>query len=92
MKTTGIVRNLDSLGRVVIPMDLRRTLGIGEKDALEVFVDGERIILKKYAPGCYLCGDVEGKLDTFYDRHICMKCIKEISEHADNIKASLSTK
>ncbi|BFH59419.1 AbrB/MazE/SpoVT family DNA-binding domain-containing protein [Paenibacillus azoreducens] len=90
MKATGIVRYLDGLGRVVIPMELRRTLGIGEKDPLEIFVDGERIILKKYQPGCYICGDVDGELETFYDRPICLKCIKEIGKHAEKIKASFS--
>ena len=52
MKSTGIVRKVDELGRVVIPIELRRTLGIGEKDALEIYVDGERIMLKKYEPAC----------------------------------------
>ncbi|MEV2354245.1 AbrB/MazE/SpoVT family DNA-binding domain-containing protein, partial [Paenibacillus larvae] len=68
MKATGIVRKLDDLGRVVIPKELRRTLGIGEKDALEIYVDGERIVLKKYEPGCYLCGGISGDLQTFFDR------------------------
>jgi AbrB family transcriptional regulator, transcriptional pleiotropic regulator of transition state genes len=56
MKSTGIVRKVDELGRVVIPIELRRTLGIGEKDALEIYVDGERIMLKKYEPACIFCG------------------------------------
>ena len=50
MKSTGIVRKVDELGRVVIPIELRRTLGIAEKDALEIYVDDEKIILKKYKP------------------------------------------
>ncbi|MDT2275133.1 AbrB/MazE/SpoVT family DNA-binding domain-containing protein [Paenibacillus larvae] len=78
MKATGIVKKLDHLGRVVIPKELRGTLGIGEKDALEIYVDGERIILKKYEPGCYLCGKVGGDLQTFFDRNICPNCIVEI--------------
>lgn len=52
MKSTGIVRKVDELGRVVIPIELRRTLGIDEKDALEIYVDNERIVLKKYEPAC----------------------------------------
>ena len=48
MKATGIVRRVDDLGRVVIPIELRRTLGIGEKDSLEIFVDGDSVILRKY--------------------------------------------
>ncbi|MET3576214.1 AbrB/MazE/SpoVT family DNA-binding domain-containing protein [Bhargavaea ullalensis] len=60
MKSTGIVRKVDELGRVVIPIELRRTLGIKEKDALEIYVDDEKIILKKYMPNmtCAITGDV----------------------------------
>lgn len=60
MKSTGIVRKVDELGRVVIPIELRRTLGIAEKDALEIYVDDEKIILKKYKPSmtCHITGEV----------------------------------
>jgi AbrB family transcriptional regulator, transcriptional pleiotropic regulator of transition state genes len=60
MKSTGIVRKVDELGRVVIPIELRRTLGIAEKDALEIYVDDDRIILKKYKPNmtCQITGEV----------------------------------
>ncbi|MGP4947693.1 MULTISPECIES: AbrB/MazE/SpoVT family DNA-binding domain-containing protein [Bacillus] len=60
MKSTGIVRKVDELGRVVIPIELRRTLGIAEKDALEIYVDNEKIILKKYKPNmtCQITGEV----------------------------------
>lgn len=60
MKSTGIVRKVDELGRVVIPIELRRTLGINEKDALEIYVDDDRIILKKYMPNmtCAITGEV----------------------------------
>ncbi|KAB8126551.1 AbrB/MazE/SpoVT family DNA-binding domain-containing protein [Gracilibacillus oryzae] len=60
MKSTGIVRKVDELGRVVIPIELRRTLGINEKDALEIYVDDERIILQKYKPNmtCAITGDI----------------------------------
>lgn len=60
MKSTGIVRKVDELGRVVIPIELRRTLDIAEKDALEIYVDGDRIILKKYKPNmtCQVTGEV----------------------------------
>ncbi|TCP22560.1 AbrB family transcriptional regulator [Scopulibacillus darangshiensis] len=60
MKSTGIVRKVDELGRVVIPIELRRTLGINEKDALEIYVDDDKIILKKYKPSmtCQITGDV----------------------------------
>lgn len=48
MKSTGIVRKVDELGRVVLPIELRRTLGIEERDAIEIFVDGDKIVLRKY--------------------------------------------
>jgi len=59
MKSTGIVRKVDELGRVVIPIELRRTLGIDKKDALEIYVDDEHIILKKYEPACIFCDNAK---------------------------------
>ena len=56
MKSTGIVRKVDELGRIVLPIEMRRTLGIGEKDSLEIFIDGETVVLKKYSPACIFCG------------------------------------
>lgn len=60
MKSTGIVRKVDKLGRVVIPIEVRRTLGIKEKDPIEIFIDGEQIVLKKYtaAKACFVTGEV----------------------------------
>jgi len=59
MKSTGIVRKIDPLGRIVLPKELRKTLGINEKDPLEIFVDGESIILSKYEPACIFCWSVK---------------------------------
>lgn len=59
LKSTGVVRKVDELGRIVIPIELRRTMGIEEKDALEIYVDSEKIILKKYEPACIFCGNAE---------------------------------
>ncbi len=56
MKTTGVIRQLDSLGRIVLPIELRRTLDIGPKDLLEIFVEGTSVILRKYEPDCLFCG------------------------------------
>ncbi len=79
MKATGIVRKVDDLGRVVIPVELRRTLNIDIKDPLEIYVDGDQIILKKYEPTCIFCG--EGKdIKTFDGKNICPSCIKKISK------------
>jgi len=69
MKSTGIVRKVDELGRVVLPIELRRTLDIAEKDALEIYVDEESIILKKYEPACIFCDNAKAlqysKVKTF---------------------------
>lgn len=56
MKSTGIVRKVDDLGRIVLPIELRRTLDINERDSIEIFVDGNQIVLKKYSPSCIFCG------------------------------------
>ncbi|WP_256846878.1 AbrB/MazE/SpoVT family DNA-binding domain-containing protein [Paenibacillus sp. Pae108] len=77
MKATGIVRKVDELGRVVLPIELRRTLGIGEKDALEIYVDGERIMLKKYQPACIFC-DSADKVSYFKGKIVCGKCVSEM--------------
>ncbi|WP_155837515.1 AbrB/MazE/SpoVT family DNA-binding domain-containing protein [Aneurinibacillus terranovensis] len=77
MKATGVVRKVDELGRVVIPIELRRNLGIAEKDGLEIFVDDEKIILKRYAPACIFCDSAES-ITNFKGRNICSHCMKEL--------------
>ena len=77
MKSTGVVRRVDELGRIVIPIELRRTLDIAEKDALEIYVDGEQIILKKYEPACIFCGD-DRDVVNYKGKNICKNCIKGI--------------
>lgn len=79
MKSTGIVRKVDELGRVVIPIELRRNLDIEVKDALEIFVDGEHIILKKYAPACIFCGQAKDVV-SFKGKNICPACLEELKE------------
>ncbi len=76
MKSTGIVRKVDELGRVVIPIELRRTLNIEEKDALEIYVDGEHIILKKYEPACIFCGNAKD-VAQYKGKNICPSCMAE---------------
>jgi transcriptional pleiotropic regulator of transition state genes len=68
---------VDELGRVVIPIELRRTLGIGEKDALEIFVDGERIVLKKYEPACIFTGEVDNTI-RYKNKVVSKKCVEEM--------------
>jgi AbrB family transcriptional regulator, transcriptional pleiotropic regulator of transition state genes len=78
MKATGIVRPVDELGRIVIPIELRRTLGIDVKDGLDIFVDGERIILRKYEPGCLFCGQADDVIQ-FKGKKICSDCLSNVS-------------
>ncbi len=79
MKAIGIVRRVDDLGRIVIPKELRRNLCIEEGDPLEIYVDGDQVILKKYEPTCIFCG--EGKdIKSFDGKNICPSCIKKISK------------
>ncbi|MBS4031907.1 MAG: AbrB/MazE/SpoVT family DNA-binding domain-containing protein [Clostridiales bacterium] len=78
LKSTGIVRKVDELGRVVIPIELRRTLGIDVKDSLEIYVDSEKIILKKYEPACIFCGNAD-HVKHYKGRIICGECIKEMA-------------
>lgn len=77
MKATGIVRNLDELGRIVLPMELRRTLNIEVKAPLEIYVDSNYIVLKKYDPSCTICGSME-ELADFQGKKICKKCINNL--------------
>ena len=82
MKSTGIVRQLDTLGRIVLPIELRRTMDIGVKDMLEIFVDNDQIILKKYHPSCIFCGDARDVVP-YKGKLVCKKCLKELSQTQD---------
>ena len=77
MKSTGIVRKVDELGRIVLPIELRRTLDIAEKDALEIYVDGSTIVLKKFRPSCVFC-DSSRDLVTYKDKNICPRCFRDL--------------
>ena len=79
MKSTGIIRNVDEVGRIVIPIGLRRTLNIEEGDPLEIFVDGEQLILKKYEPDneCIFCRGGKFVIE-FKGKKVCTNCIKGI--------------
>ena len=77
MKSTGIVRKVDELGRIVLPIELRRTLDIAEKDSLEIYVDDDRIILRKYEPTCVFCGSSKDVL-SFKGKNICPNCLNEL--------------
>ena len=78
MKSTGIVRKVDELGRIVLPIELRRTLGIEEKDRIEIFV-GESIILRKYQPACIFCDNAKDIIN-YKGKNICPDCIRAMNE------------
>ena len=78
MKSTGIVRKVDELGRIVLPSELRKSLGIEVKDSLEIYTSGDSVILKKYLPACVFCGEANDII-TFKGKNICSSCMKELS-------------
>ena len=77
MKSTGVVRRVDELGRIVLPIELRRTLDIAERDAVEIFVDGGQIVLKKYEPACIFCGEGRNVIN-YKGKNICKNCFDEM--------------
>ena len=79
MKARGIVRPVDPLGRVVIPVELRRTLNIKTDDSLEVFVDGDYIMLKKYEPACIFCGNAKD-VENIHGKNVCRNCLEELKK------------
>lgn len=84
MKATGIVRKVDELGRIVIPIELRRTMGIDIKDPLEIFVDGEKIILRKYEPTCIFSGSAENLIN-FKGKMVSKDVLDELISSFDNV-------
>ena len=79
MKSTGIVRKVDELGRVVIPIEIRNKFNIAEKDPIVIYVDGSSIVLKKYEPNCIFCGNTKNLVE-YKGKLICDKCSNKISE------------
>ena len=79
MKSTGIVRRVDELGRVVLPIELRRSLDLQERDRVEIRAEEDRIILRKFEPNCCFCGS-EKDLREYRGKLLCLKCIRDIGE------------
>jgi len=79
MKATGIVRPVDALGRIVIPVELRRNLDIQTNDSLEIFVDGSYIMLKKYEPTCVFCGNADN-VKLVKGKYVCADCLEEMKK------------
>ncbi|MEG0876990.1 MAG: AbrB/MazE/SpoVT family DNA-binding domain-containing protein [Oscillospiraceae bacterium] len=79
MKSIGIVRKVDELGRIVLPIELRRTLDIAEKDSLEIYVEDDSIILRKHQPACIFCDNARDVV-VFKGKNVCKDCIKALTE------------
>ena len=79
MKSTGMVRKIDELGRIVMPAEIRQTLGLEVRDAMEIFIDGERVILQKYQPSCIFCTNADDLID-FGGKRICPECLAKLKK------------
>lgn len=79
MKATGVVRPIDALGRIVLPIELRRKMDINTGDSLEIFVDKDSIVLKKFTKSCIFCSATEDILG-FKENYICRECLKDIKK------------
>lgn len=79
MKATGIIRKVDELGRVVVPIELRNKLNINVKDEVEIYVDGSSIVLKKFEPNCIFCGNTKNLIE-YKDKLVCQKCLENINK------------
>ncbi len=80
MKHTGMVRPVDTLGRIVLPRELRKLLGIVDgKDSVEIFIDGDNIVLRKYQPSCIFCGEIENTV-MLGNHLVCKKCVAKLSK------------
>ena len=79
MKATGIIRKIDELGRIVLPIELRRAFDIGEKDAVEIYTDQDTIVLKKHQPACIFCGSADGVVE-YMGKAVCEHCRHELQK------------
>ena len=85
MKSTGIIRRVDELGRVVIPMEIRKQFNIVEKDPIEIYVEGSCIVLKKYEPNCIFCGNTKNLVE-YKDKLVCDKCTSLLNSLQEDSK------
>ena len=79
MKSLGIVRKVDVLGWIVLPIETRKRLDLGPKDPVEIFVEKDRVVLKKYEPCCIFCGDADDVI-MYKDKRICRSCLEELKK------------
>ena len=79
MKSTGIIRKVDDLGRIVLPIELRRVLDISERDELEIYMENDRIILQKFEPACLFCSSSRS-LVSYRRKNVCQECVRKLTE------------
>ncbi|MBQ9780153.1 MAG: AbrB/MazE/SpoVT family DNA-binding domain-containing protein [Clostridia bacterium] len=77
MKSTGMVKRIDELGRIVLPKNVRQPMGIDTGDSVEIFTDGDRIILKKFQSSCIFCGEADGVI-FFNEKRVCKACLEKL--------------
>jgi AbrB family transcriptional regulator, transcriptional pleiotropic regulator of transition state genes len=82
MKATGAIRKLDQLGRIVVPIEVRRGLGLAIRDPVEIFMEDDCIVLKKYLPACIFCGDTQD-VSTRKGKLVCGRCLADIKKAAE---------
>ncbi len=80
MKATGIIRKVDELGRIVLPVEIRRTLDIAERDELEIFMEDDRIVLQKFEHSCIFCGSAKA-LISFQGKNVCTECLRKLGQY-----------
>lgn len=80
MKSTGIIRKVDDLGRIVLPIELRRTLDIAERDEIEIYMENDKIILQKFEPACIFCGSAR-ELLAYRGKNVCQDCVKKMADY-----------
>lgn len=80
MKSTGIIRKVDDLGRIVLPIELRRTLDIAERDEIEIYMENDRIVLQKFEPACIFCASAHD-LIAYHGKNVCQDCIRKMAEY-----------
>ncbi len=80
MKSTGIIRKVDNLGRIVLPIELRRTMDIAERDELEIYMENDRIILQKFEKACIFCGSSRGLIN-YRRKNVCQDCVRKMTEY-----------
>ena len=79
MKSTGITRKVDELGRIVLPIELRRTLDIAVRDELEIYMEADHIVLQKFEPSCVFCGSSRN-LVSYRSKNVCMDCVRNMEK------------